>query len=50
VQPAVGWIVDLTAPIPTTALLGGGFLASAAVIYGWETPAGNAAASGQTAE
>ncbi|WP_049902658.1 MFS transporter [Halococcus agarilyticus] len=38
-RPVVGWIADLTAPIPTTALLGGGFLASAAVIYRWETPA-----------
>ncbi|WP_273836093.1 hypothetical protein [Halococcus sp. PRR34] len=49
-RPVVGRIADLTAPIPATALLGGGFLASAAVIYRWETPASTDSPAGQTAD
>ncbi|EMA49872.1 MFS transporter [Halococcus salifodinae] len=49
-RPVVGWIADLTAPIPATALLGGGFLASAAVIYRWGTPASTDSSAGQTAD
>ncbi|MFC7156370.1 hypothetical protein ACFQPA_13045 [Halomarina halobia] len=42
-KPVAGAVADLTAPIPATAALGAGFLASAAAIYRWEVPADAAA-------